>query len=130
MKTQKDECLLVYDSCRAHLTEEVKSTVNKLTELAVIPGRLTKFLQPLDLTVNKTMKEKLRVKWDKWIMDEELAEFTKSGNRKKAPLSTICTWIVDSWKEIDHRIIKAGFQKARIISYPESAELELGIERI
>ena len=35
---KKDECLLIYDACRAHLTEEVKIFVG------VIPGGVTKKL--------------------------------------------------------------------------------------
>ena len=30
--------LLIYDSARAHLTNDVKNTVNKYSKLAVIPG--------------------------------------------------------------------------------------------
>ena len=45
------------DSCGAHITPEIKTVVNKYSKMAVIPGGLTKKLQPLDIAVNKAFKE-------------------------------------------------------------------------
>jgi hypothetical protein len=38
------------------------------SKLAIIPGRLTKKIQPLDLSVNKSFKSKLRSTWERWMM--------------------------------------------------------------
>ena len=48
--------LLIFDSARSHITDEIKKTVKKYSEIKVIPGGLTKKLQPLDLSVNKSFK--------------------------------------------------------------------------
>jgi hypothetical protein len=40
--------MLVLDSFRGHMTERVKAKVNKDGDLIVIPGGMTKLLQPLD----------------------------------------------------------------------------------
>jgi hypothetical protein len=80
-KPSKTQSLLIYDACRAHLTEEVKAAVQKHTELAVIPGGLTKYLQPLDISVNKAFKTKMREYWDKWMIDENMVSLTKGGNQ-------------------------------------------------
>ena len=57
----KSPSLLIYDSMRAHLTDAVKAKVKKInSELAVIPGGLTKELQPLDIGINGPFKVKLR----------------------------------------------------------------------
>ena len=46
--------LLVWDMFWAHRNAEVKNEADKLrTTLAVIPGRLTSILQPLDVSLNK-----------------------------------------------------------------------------
>jgi len=50
----KPKSLLIYDSATPHLTPEVKKLVNSYSQLAVIPGGLTKKLQPLDISVNKS----------------------------------------------------------------------------
>ncbi|RVE56245.1 hypothetical protein OJAV_G00219260 [Oryzias javanicus] len=49
--------LLICDSMRAHLTADVKQKVKQMNAtLAVIPGGLTKELQPLDIGVNRPFK--------------------------------------------------------------------------
>ena len=56
--------LLIYDSMAAHLTESVKSCISKInTDLAIIPGGLTKHLQQLDFNVNKSFKHKIQFIW-------------------------------------------------------------------
>jgi hypothetical protein len=40
--------VLIYDSQRAHITDNIKDEIKKYSQIAVIPGGLTKKLQPLD----------------------------------------------------------------------------------
>jgi uncharacterized membrane protein len=54
--------LLMSDSCRAHITPEIKTIVNKYSKMAVSPGGFNQKLQPLDITVNKPFKDQLRAK--------------------------------------------------------------------
>ena len=58
--------LLIYDSHKSHLTPEIQELMKSLFQLTVIPGGLTKMLQPLDLTVNRSYKVKLLQKWENW----------------------------------------------------------------
>jgi hypothetical protein len=61
-----EKTLLVMDSCRTHLTLDVKDILHShIFDVAVIPGGCTKYLQPLDLTVNRSFKANLRKKVDK-----------------------------------------------------------------
>jgi hypothetical protein len=87
--------------------------------MAVIPGGLTKKLQLLDLTVNKSFKSKMLQRWEKWML-EGIHTFTKSGIMKRASYSVVCNWIVDSWKEITVECIKNGFRRAGLCNYNES----------
>ena len=50
----KPKSLFNYDSATPHLTTEVKKLFNSYSQLAVIPGGLTKKLQTLDISVNKS----------------------------------------------------------------------------
>ena len=53
--------MLIMDSFSAHLTERVKrACAEKQITQAVIPGGMTGLLQPLDLTVNRSFKCKLK----------------------------------------------------------------------
>ena len=48
---------LVWDSFKCHISDEMKETVRKMkTVMGVIPGGCTKFLQPLDVSVDKPFK--------------------------------------------------------------------------
>uniref|UniRef100_A0A1A8DN46 DDE-1 domain-containing protein n=1 Tax=Nothobranchius kadleci TaxID=1051664 RepID=A0A1A8DN46_NOTKA len=52
--------MLICDSMRAHLTDAVKIQVKRMnTELTIIPGGLTKELQPLDIGMNRSFKAKV-----------------------------------------------------------------------
>ena len=109
----KKKSLLIYDAAKSHLTDEVKREVKKYSKLAVIPGGLTKLLQPLDLSVNKSFKDKMKMKSKNW-MREGKHEFTKSNKMKRASYSEVCNWIVECWNKISEYVIKNGFKKAKI----------------
>jgi len=85
------------------------------SELAVIPGGLTKELQPLDIGINRPFKAKLRVAWEHWITDGEHT-FTKIGRQRRANYTIICQWIVDAWAKISVSTIMRSFRKAGIIT--------------
>uniref|UniRef100_A0A8C7WSV8 DDE-1 domain-containing protein n=1 Tax=Oryzias sinensis TaxID=183150 RepID=A0A8C7WSV8_9TELE len=107
--------LLICDSMRAHLTDAVKKQVKQVnSELAVIPGGLTKELQPLDIGVNRAFKVRLRTAWERWMMDGEHS-FTKTGRQRRAGYATICEWIVDAWANVSASTVVRAFVKAGII---------------
>jgi hypothetical protein len=92
--------LLMLDSCRAHMIPETKTIVNKYSKMAVIPGGLTKNLQPLDITVNKPFKDQLQAKWENWIMGG-IDEYNKTGQMKRLSYKDIVAWIVESWAAVN-----------------------------
>ncbi|KAK6320151.1 hypothetical protein J4Q44_G00092580 [Coregonus suidteri] len=85
------------------------------SELAVIPGGLTKELQPLDIGVNRAFKARLRAAWEQWMTEGEHM-FTKTGRQRRATYATICQWIVDAWADISVSTVVKAFTKAGIIS--------------
>ncbi|XP_029974633.1 uncharacterized protein LOC115408167 [Salarias fasciatus] len=108
--------LLICDSMRAHLTEAVKMQVKKSnSELAVIPGGLTKELQPLDIGINRSFKVKLRAAWERW-MTEGRHTLIKTGRQRRPSYSIVCQWIVDSWAQVSASCVVRAFTKAGIIA--------------
>jgi len=87
-------------SMLAHLTDAVKNKVKQTnSELAIIPGELTKELQPLDIGVNKAFKVKLQAAWEQWMTECEHTS-TKTGRQRRGTYTTICQCIVDAWAKV------------------------------
>ncbi|KAF4802272.1 hypothetical protein TURU_027258 [Turdus rufiventris] len=96
---------MVNDSMHAHKTGSVKALVKKTnSELAVIPGGLTKEVQPLDTSVIRSFKVKLRIMWENWMVKGEHS-FTKTGRLRQASYATLCQWTVDAWGKVSARTV-------------------------
>ena len=101
--------LLVLDSFTAHKTVNIKNRFHeKNTNLAVIPGGLTSRLQPLDVSLNKPFKVKVRNLYNQW-MNEAVKEYTSSGKIRRPSYSLVATWIKESWESIDINMIQRSF---------------------
>lgn len=113
---RRSKCLLVLDSMRAHITDTVKQAIKATNTIpAVIPGGTTKFLQPLDISVNRSFKTHLRTKWEKWMTEGDHS-FTKTGRMRRATLHEVCSWILAAWEKVPESAIKNGFRKAEIVA--------------
>ena len=60
--------LLVWDAYKCHLTQNVKNTVQRITnsDMSIIPGGLTGHLQPADLCWNKPFKAAYKELYGEW----------------------------------------------------------------
>ena len=77
--------LLLFDMHRSHIVPTTLYKIKKESKVAIIPAGLTSKVQPLDLTVNRSFKSKLRKKLEDWIInDYNNIKRTKSGNMKAA----------------------------------------------
>ena len=119
----KPKSVLILVSAPAHRTEEVKNKIKRYLESAVIPGGLTKLLQPLDISVNKSFKSKIRNQWEKWMVSG-YHEYTRGGKMKKASYVEVCNWIINSWNDINPEVIKNGFKKSNVKYYEDSEVVE------
>jgi hypothetical protein len=104
--------LLILDSARSHLTEMAKESIRQASKIAVIPGGLTKFLQPLDIAVNKSFKSHLRMKWEAWMSQDAEHTFTATGRMRRASYSEVARWVADSFEAVPVECLKNGFKKA------------------
>ena len=106
--------LLVWDSFRAHLCQNVKRVLrDSKTDVAVIPGGMTSILQPLDVGMNKPFTDHLRRRWNKWMLDAKHS-FTPAGRIRKPDLQLICKWILESWEAISPATVRRSFLKCCI----------------
>lgn len=103
--------LLVMDSMRAHLVDSVKAAAKKVSAtLAIIPGGLTKILQPLDLAVNKSFKSKVRKHWETWMV-EGLHSYTILRKLHKATYEEVACWVSLAWKDVSTQTVVSGFKQ-------------------
>ncbi|XP_005751641.1 uncharacterized protein LOC102209438 [Pundamilia nyererei] len=120
----RKKALLVLDSMRAHITDSVKAAIKKTNSIpAVIPGGTTKFLQPLDISVNRAFKAALQVEWETWMTSGEKS-FTKTGRMRKASFSDVCQWILTAWSAVKESTITNGFRKAGLLREESGAPSE------
>ena len=107
-----EKSLLTLDSMTAHKTESVKEHLKRQnSKIAIIPGGLTKLLQPLDISVNRSFKQHVRMSWEKWMCDGEHS-FTKTGRQRRASYALVTEWILDAWKKVPISAIVNGFRKS------------------
>ena len=67
---QFEKSLLVLDQFSVHKLATVKKRLQELnTDIILIPPGLTCKLQPLDVYVNKPLKDQLRKLWSSYILD-------------------------------------------------------------
>ncbi|KAE9546655.1 hypothetical protein FO519_010133, partial [Halicephalobus sp. NKZ332] len=104
--------MIILDSARCHLTDNVREEMKQCSKVAVIPGGLTKFLQPLDISVNKPFKENLRNCWEEWMSATENAEYTRGGKRKRPGYEVVAEWVKTSFEAVSTDTIIHGFDKA------------------
>src|SRR5688572_21179686 len=97
---KKERALLVLDSFKRHKTENVKRKAREENiDLCVIPGELISTVQPLNVCINKPFKDRLRKKWNDWMIKGNY-NFTKSGNLKKPGYDIMCEWIIKEDPEL------------------------------
>ena len=65
---------LLLDSYKCHLMSSVVHAIQDLgIEVEHIPGGCTGLVQPLDVGVNKPLKNQIRRKWEEYMLEEGLA---------------------------------------------------------
>ncbi|CAJ0589623.1 unnamed protein product [Cylicocyclus nassatus] len=97
------QSLLILDSARCHLTEDVRELFKEHSKIAVIPGGMTKYLQPLDVGISKPFKDNLRAGWERWMADS--ARDTTGGARKRMTYGEVAALVYESFNAITEETI-------------------------
>ena len=86
---KKIPSMLCLDAFRGHLTDAVREKIHSLaSDLAVIPAGMTAVLQPLDVSINKTLKGYVQEQYEKWFCEpnHELIPTGKIRKRIEGPM--------------------------------------------
>ncbi|GFT91823.1 hypothetical protein TNCV_575921 [Trichonephila clavipes] len=103
------------DSMKSHASENVKNALKSASaKIAIIPGGLTKKLQPLDVGINRSFKSKVRKLWEQWMSDGE-KNYTKTGKLKRAFYEKVSRGVLKAWNDVAETTVKNAFRKCYII---------------
>ena len=117
--------LALYDCFRGQTTDEFKSPLEKHNIVTVpIPANCTDKLQPMDISINKPMKDALQKKFQSWYaaeiqkqlkevpVDKVKVDLTAAAIKPKS-----ASWFFSAWHSIKERPEMAinGFRKAGIL---------------
>jgi hypothetical protein len=122
---ERQKSLLLWDVFKAHHTQPVLEKLLKDNiEVIFIPPNCTSELQPLDLSVNKPLKDNLKAKFSEWYADQVNCQLEKgipiNGVEIDMHTSVLkpkgVNWVLHAYDSIlsNPSIIHNGFMKAGI----------------
>ena len=133
--TPDQGALVIFDVFKGHMCPAVQTLLeeNHIFRV-VVPNNCTDLLQPLDLSVNKPFKDKLRRGFSEWYTQEVAKQLQDGKQPDEIHIDTLmsvvkqlsCMWIMSGYDHMrsSPEIIRNGFKKAGIIS-----AIEDGVEQ-
>lgn len=95
--------VLVLDSFRRHVTDRVKEKLAAChTDLVIIPGGMTPQIQPLDVCLNKPIKDRVCAAYNDWLGEQSL---TPAGRLKRATPEDIARWVHGAWRALPQAMV-------------------------
>ena len=125
--TQRRPALLVMDSFTAHITSKVKAELAKInTHLAIILGGCMSKAQPLDVTLNKPFKDRIRRQWTEFMQtrqEEDLQTDTGKTGREHTG-NELIKWMNVAQKDIASTLVTKSFKVTGISNPPPYKSFE------
>ena len=78
------------------------------TDMAVVPAGCTKFVQPADVSWNRSFKHKFGELYHAWMARED-HERTAAGNMRAPYFDLVCSWISQTWESIPEEQVTKSF---------------------
>jgi hypothetical protein len=111
-REENEVIVFILDAASFHTSKKVESLLKNFgIELIILPGGCTDFLQPLDVCVNKPLKDKVRASYIVWLENVlRKNDFLTKGGYLRAPdMETIIDWILKGMSETDTKMIQDSF---------------------
>ena len=115
--------LLVWDAYKCHITDAVISHAQKTakTDVSIIPGGLTRHLQPADVSWNKSFKQVYKALYNEWMATGEKL-YTTAANMH-APDKALCLrWVQEAWDSVTTEVVIKSFQVCGISVNTDGSE--------
>ncbi|CAI6355815.1 unnamed protein product [Macrosiphum euphorbiae] len=105
--------LLIYDGHSSHVDLKlVEIARNNNVTIILLPPHSSHLLQPMDLSVFKSIKT---------VWDQRLCSWNRSHQGQKLPKQDLSRIICSNWAQLDTKIIENGFRKAGIYPFNRNA---------
>ena len=114
--------IIILDLFKANYTQPVLDRMKLNFEVVFVPAGMTDLLQPMDLAVNKPLKDGLKKRYGRWYQDQ-IEEQVKSGIPPEKVLVDLrlssikalhLQWVYEAWAGVEKGCVKGGFDKAGI----------------
>lgn len=106
--------LLIWDACRAHISEKVKTYCASMNvDMVVVPSGMTAYLQAGDICYYKKFKDILNVYIMEW-KEGPTVEYTQRGNPRPPKREIVNQWVRDAWKAVDEDLVAKGLRLAGV----------------
>ena len=103
--------MLLIDNFKGHLSDDIENYIKTFRfDILKFPANTTKYLQPMDLAVNRSMKSFYSQKWEDFIASRTDQDLTKAGNYKGPSREERISWISYAWNQVTSRTVSNGFQ--------------------
>ena len=115
--------LVLFDRFKGQCTTSILTLLKENNIYFVVPGRCTDRLQPLDVSVNKAIKENLRNNFQQWYSDQVCRKINEGIQEPVIDLSMAVVkplsvrWLISAFNYISANpdIITNGFKGAGIV---------------
>ena len=96
------------DGHKSHMDPNAFTSIRKLNyDIVFLPANCTGRLEPLDIGVNKVLKDIYRLKWENWFEDIVKKNILTKAKNFMPPTKELCiSWIWKSYKEVKEETIR------------------------
>ena len=124
---QDKKGLLLLDNFKGHIDETIKQYITSLrVDVETFPSNATKYLQPMDLSVNRPFKCYYSQRWEDYISslsDDNPAHLTPiAGNYAAPSKEQRVQWISWAWEQVKPQTVHNGFNIYRRYLAQEEAK--------
>jgi hypothetical protein len=104
--------ILILDAYRVH---QMGSVVNCIQEVGIevlhIPAGCTYLCQPIDVEINKPLKDAMREKWEPWMTTGGIV----NGIAKEPTHQQVENWLVDAYTNIPTNVCRNAWKKSKYV---------------
>ena len=99
---------LFLDQFEVHKSQRTRERLEELgIHLQLIPAGCTGLVQPVDVSIGKPFKGRVRKHWFDWMVAQNPALPTMANASREDAAS----WVADAWRDFDPNIIRNGWRK-------------------